>query len=516
MPVCCSPRGAPNASVAVQEPAQRPHEGAARHRVALYSLHQANSEKKPRVFDGASCLEQLKCAGVFEAVAIRKNGYPFRYSFQRFVERYKCIMTTDAGWMPFQSRELRHQCREIIATFRQSFPNMQWSSTMLFFQGRRIQSAGAVPGTRHRQNQLQDSGSSDATICEAGPGVQAASARCLRLAGRSAARGGARACQCSTGGVCCIQHICSCRRVGQCEGAARCYSRGHQAGTRDAHSDLEQENNIEMLFKVYKSARLVAPKQPNSNFDELYKMVCDQVNWWRDYRLKGRFDDVMRSLERDEMGSLYAECNRLEFEDQHLAEIEKLMGLGAEALIKMQYKRALETGQAQRLIMKEIELKELCLEHCHDNFLFENCSLLRDPVEYAAAKLVSFHTDELQQGFYVQSVHALRTSMTRLQNSDMVKDALVCFRCILGYCGDKRSTYPESNAVKVLQLGIDGDDQMRAKVFAQLMKQCNQNPNPESLDKAWELVKLCLLHFAPGETIKILCKYSSGTTAPAG
>jgi ribosomal protein L15E len=80
------------------------------------------------------------------------------------------------------------------------------------------------------------------------------------------------------------------------------------------YSDLEQDNNFEMLFKVYKSARLIAPKHPNSNVDELYKMVCDQVNGWRDYRLKGRFDDVMRSLERDEMGSLYAECNRLEFE----------------------------------------------------------------------------------------------------------------------------------------------------------------------------------------------------------
>jgi myosin-7 len=43
---------------------------------------------------------------------------------------------------------------------------------------------------------------------------------------------------------------------------------------------------------------------------------------------------------------------------------------------------------------------------------------------------------------------------------------------------------------------------MRAEIFAQLMKQCNQNPNPESLDKAWELMMLCLLHFAPGETIE--------------
>ena len=43
----------------------------------------ANSQKRPRIFEGGSCLEQLKCAGVFEAVTIRKNGYPFRYTFER-------------------------------------------------------------------------------------------------------------------------------------------------------------------------------------------------------------------------------------------------------------------------------------------------------------------------------------------------------------------------------------------------------------------------------------------------
>ena len=32
----------------------------------------ANSQKKPRIFEGSSCLEQLQCAGVFEAVSIRK------------------------------------------------------------------------------------------------------------------------------------------------------------------------------------------------------------------------------------------------------------------------------------------------------------------------------------------------------------------------------------------------------------------------------------------------------------
>lgn len=47
----------------------------------------------------------------------------------------------------------------------------------------------------------------------------------------------------------------------------------------------------------------------------------------------------MKLLERDEMSNLYAECKRLEFEDPSLLEIEKLMGLGQEALLKQQYEQ---------------------------------------------------------------------------------------------------------------------------------------------------------------------------------
>lgn len=51
-----------------------------------------NPVKAPIRFDGQMCLDQLQYAGVFEAVAIRKQGYPFRLLHQDFFERYKCIL----------------------------------------------------------------------------------------------------------------------------------------------------------------------------------------------------------------------------------------------------------------------------------------------------------------------------------------------------------------------------------------------------------------------------------------
>jgi myosin heavy subunit len=51
----------------------------------------SNHLKQPRVFEGQSCLLQLRYAGVFEAVRIRQSGFPFRYPHGVFYERYRLI-----------------------------------------------------------------------------------------------------------------------------------------------------------------------------------------------------------------------------------------------------------------------------------------------------------------------------------------------------------------------------------------------------------------------------------------
>jgi len=42
----------------------------------------------PNQINGAECLLQLRFAGVFEAVSIRKQGYPFRDKHAAFYKKY--------------------------------------------------------------------------------------------------------------------------------------------------------------------------------------------------------------------------------------------------------------------------------------------------------------------------------------------------------------------------------------------------------------------------------------------
>lgn len=53
-----------------------------------------NDKKRPRLFDCVHSLEQLRYSGIFEAVKIRKEGYPFRHTHQQFVHRYRCLPMT--------------------------------------------------------------------------------------------------------------------------------------------------------------------------------------------------------------------------------------------------------------------------------------------------------------------------------------------------------------------------------------------------------------------------------------
>ncbi|KAH8043986.1 hypothetical protein JL720_17244 [Aureococcus anophagefferens] len=95
-----------------------------------------NQPKRARLFEGAAVLEQLRCAGVFEATAIRKQGYPFR--FDAAVVRYKSIMSTGAGWVPFASTDDRQRLEAalratdealgVFAQFEVSVPIAEWAA----------------------------------------------------------------------------------------------------------------------------------------------------------------------------------------------------------------------------------------------------------------------------------------------------------------------------------------------------------------------------------------------------
>ncbi|XP_045154259.1 unconventional myosin-VIIb [Echinops telfairi] len=51
-----------------------------------------NEYKKPLLFDRKLCIQQLRYSGMMETVQIRKSGFPIRYTFEEFSQRFKVLL----------------------------------------------------------------------------------------------------------------------------------------------------------------------------------------------------------------------------------------------------------------------------------------------------------------------------------------------------------------------------------------------------------------------------------------
>ena len=85
-----------------------------------------NANKSAEEFDGPLTLEQLRYSGVFEAVAIRKSGYPFRMTHNKFVMRFRLLIpiseranftaindTKSAEAMKQTAKEMMHSLEDV-------------------------------------------------------------------------------------------------------------------------------------------------------------------------------------------------------------------------------------------------------------------------------------------------------------------------------------------------------------------------------------------------------------------
>jgi myosin heavy subunit len=97
--------------------------------------------KKANMFENKMCLDQLRYSGVFEAVKIRKTGYPFRWTHQAFAARFRPI-SLDKNFRSSLKNDGRGDdavatCREILKLKKlqqQDFSRVQIGRTMVMYR----------------------------------------------------------------------------------------------------------------------------------------------------------------------------------------------------------------------------------------------------------------------------------------------------------------------------------------------------------------------------------------------
>ncbi|KAH9252192.1 hypothetical protein BASA81_009784 [Batrachochytrium salamandrivorans] len=94
-----------------------------------------NENMSPMLYEAPLVLRQLRYSGVFEAVEIRKQGYPFRFKYEVFAIRFACINPDHV--YKAKDTDAKAKCQEIFATnssFKELLGDISYGKTMLFYR----------------------------------------------------------------------------------------------------------------------------------------------------------------------------------------------------------------------------------------------------------------------------------------------------------------------------------------------------------------------------------------------
>uniref|UniRef100_A0A3Q3GXR8 Unconventional myosin-VIIa-like n=1 Tax=Labrus bergylta TaxID=56723 RepID=A0A3Q3GXR8_9LABR len=91
-----------------------------------------NDFKKPMLFDRELCIRQLRYSGMMETIRIRKAGYPVRYTFQEFLDRYRVLLKTSLCDPKTESQE--KCCESICETVLDGEGDWKTGKTKIFLK----------------------------------------------------------------------------------------------------------------------------------------------------------------------------------------------------------------------------------------------------------------------------------------------------------------------------------------------------------------------------------------------
>uniref|UniRef100_A0A8C7YUG1 Myosin VIIAa n=1 Tax=Oryzias sinensis TaxID=183150 RepID=A0A8C7YUG1_9TELE len=89
-----------------------------------------NEFKKPMLFDRELCVRQLRYSGMMETIRIRRAGYPIRYTFVEFVDRYRVLMPGNFC----RQEDLRGTCQKIAEAVLGRDDDWQMGKTKIFLK----------------------------------------------------------------------------------------------------------------------------------------------------------------------------------------------------------------------------------------------------------------------------------------------------------------------------------------------------------------------------------------------
>jgi len=495
-----------------------------------------NPNKAPLQFYGNMVLEQLQYAGVFEAIQIRKNGYPFRLTHEQFVKRFKCV-TPKVNYTNYRSG-----AESLIRSMKQDASIVQIGTTMVLYRAEQHRSMELVRNLAVEktviyiqkwvrrflaQNLLKK-------MRAIKPELQRLLVECKRSRDMDAIdRAIEKASKISPFFVMYevkelkwLKHVIVEEKkvIAQLsdllkqdpEVVYEKLSRVVASATEIGLQSPEVEKAREIVEFIKEKRRVAAAlNQGIEEFDEdvlrenLEKatQLGVQENVDKAYEMLNAlitekqylYDNAIYQLaylEEEQMQDVMSRADGINYTTPEIEEIRTLLlNTPEEKFVQMQLKAAIQNNDQQRAIKVTIRLKDLVFEKQAAMYTFENFGVLRDKVEWAGMKFLSFSKDELAAGMLHFSPKPIHAALTEVPSKDN-KVAKLTFKNIMGYMGDREYNSPAILAKELVDMALEHPN-VRDEIYCQIIKQLRRNPNAQSVSRGWQLMAICLEAFPP-------------------
>ncbi|KAL1507307.1 hypothetical protein AB1Y20_008153 [Prymnesium parvum] len=482
-----------------------------------------NQAKAPNKLEMKMVIEQMTYAGVFEAVKIRKGGYPFRCTHAAFAHKYRWIARKAHGWVPINASPTSSPaefCHAVLSSVHQDFSQVRIGKTLVLYRAE-----------EHRVLELLKN-------LALGRVFQHMQASFRRKMGRTYRRL-LRAAMTSLGSA--LAAIKACAVIGdvevrQMEVALQQYhdTLGRFGAIFSAYVPREYEemntlkNGMAERLEVHAEAQqCLAASPPNlqtvaglmARYDALAQIGATHDQAQVESAVRQLYEntvvafdreaaEALRLVDRKSMESVLARAQQYNYNTPDLYDISEKLQLKEEDFVQMQLKTAVKMNDPTRIISREIALKKIFLEQHGASFVLSKCPALHPPAEWAAGSWFGNKRD-LAEGmltFTATPIHKSLTNFDKLaleprQQKEHAKEAVSQFKNLLAFIGERKVSHPEDAASDWLRCGAEMPD-LRLELFMQLMKQINGNPDDGSVKRVFVLLFASLMHFAPPNTIE--------------
>eukprot|EP00468_Gymnochlora_sp_CCMP2014_P013783 CAMPEP_0167752288 /NCGR_PEP_ID=MMETSP0110_2-20121227/7052_1 /TAXON_ID=629695 /ORGANISM="Gymnochlora sp., Strain CCMP2014" /LENGTH=1575 /DNA_ID=CAMNT_0007637881 /DNA_START=440 /DNA_END=5167 /DNA_ORIENTATION=- len=490
-----------------------------------------NSEKAPMKFVVNMSLEQLRYSGVFEAVKIRKQGFPFRYTHDLFVKRFKCI-DQKRNWGKGKSA-----CHSLLKAMK--IKNAQVGERRVLYRApdhRKMELIRNVAVEKRAifiekfcrrymaRKQMQ-------AMLAIRPRLQAV-LRTRDIAKLEASLNDVghiyypmREIQQIKRKIFCIREEKRLEKI-LLQVVNKDPERHFTALSRAvaAADEIGMEGEIadqcrEMLYRVKEKKRVEAEMRRGMEeldegklraaLQEAQDAGADQI---KIQQAQARLDKIVREkaaireigssqrklLEEAPMQNIIDRAEQINFVTEDIKYLKHMLyDLSPEKFAQEQLKAAVKSKDQDRCIRITIRIKDMFFKMQGGMFTFRGFPKFRTPVEWSNLKFTLFSStrEELQRTMFKWTKTPIHASLIELPGK-LGRDSCRMFRNLLGFMGDRQYNYPLILLSELVKEALEKPP-LRDEIFGHIIKQVTANPSQQSEFKGWSAMAVCLEAFPP-------------------